>query len=158
MLKARRQRQTTKKLLDTEAKRAKRLAKEALAGPGVEKEKVKKEKEKSHGFDAMNDRFGNMFDFGIVDPTKVVRSALQNAASVASLIRRSTLTGLYWVRRQSGNSRRRKTSRASAFQLHHRLKASSGRRRSFLGMRSVRSFMGLHMRSGAEVRESTEES
>ena len=38
MLKARRQRQTTKKLLDTEAKRAKRLAKEALAGPVVKKE------------------------------------------------------------------------------------------------------------------------
>jgi hypothetical protein len=44
MLKARRQHQKTKKLLDGAAKRAKRLAKQALAGPAVKKEKVKKEK------------------------------------------------------------------------------------------------------------------
>ena len=42
MLKARRQHQKTRKLLDGEAKKAKRLAKEALAGPAVKKEKVKK--------------------------------------------------------------------------------------------------------------------
>lgn len=42
MLKARRKRQKTKKLLDGAAKRAKRLAKLALAGPVVKKEKVKK--------------------------------------------------------------------------------------------------------------------
>ena len=42
MLKARRQHQKTKKLLDGAAKRAKRLAKQALAGPVVKKEKVKK--------------------------------------------------------------------------------------------------------------------
>ena len=46
MLKARRQHQKTKKLLDVAAKHAKRLAKQALAGPVVKKEKVKKEKVK----------------------------------------------------------------------------------------------------------------
>src|ERR1700675_1485434 len=46
MLKARRQHQKTKKLLDLAAKQAKRLAKQALAGPVVKKEKVKKEKVK----------------------------------------------------------------------------------------------------------------
>ena len=46
MLNARRQRQKTRKLLDGDAKRAKRLAKAALAGPAVKKEKVKKEKVK----------------------------------------------------------------------------------------------------------------
>ena len=46
MLKARRKHQKTKKLLDGEAKRAKRLAKQALAGPVAKKEKVKKEKVK----------------------------------------------------------------------------------------------------------------
>ena len=46
MLKARRQHQKTRKLLDGAAKRAKRLAKLALAGPAVKKEKVKKEKVK----------------------------------------------------------------------------------------------------------------
>ena len=44
MLKARRQHQKTKNLLDVAAKRAKRLAKQALAGPAVKKEKVKKVK------------------------------------------------------------------------------------------------------------------
>jgi hypothetical protein len=46
MLKARRQHQKTRKLIDGAAKRAKRLAKQALAGPVVKKEKVKKEKVK----------------------------------------------------------------------------------------------------------------
>jgi len=46
MLKARRQHQKTRKVLDAAAKRAKRLAKLALAGPVVKKEKVKKEKVK----------------------------------------------------------------------------------------------------------------
>jgi hypothetical protein len=46
MLKARRQHQKTRKLLDVEAKQAKRRAKLALAGPAVKKEKVKKEKVK----------------------------------------------------------------------------------------------------------------
>ena len=44
MLKARRQHQKTKNLLDVAAKRAKRLARQALAGPVVKKEKVKKVK------------------------------------------------------------------------------------------------------------------
>jgi hypothetical protein len=46
MLKARRQHQKTRKLLDVAAKQAKQLAKQALAGPVVKKEKVKKEKVK----------------------------------------------------------------------------------------------------------------
>jgi chaperonin GroEL len=47
---------------------------------------VRKSKEKNYGYDALADRYGDMFDFGVVDPTKVVRTALQNAASVASLL------------------------------------------------------------------------
>jgi len=46
MLKARRQHQKNRKLLDVAAKQAKRLAKEAVTGPVVKKEKVKKEKVK----------------------------------------------------------------------------------------------------------------
>ena len=41
---------------------------------------------KTHGFDARTGQFGDMFKMGIVDPTKVTRTALQNAASVASLM------------------------------------------------------------------------
>lgn len=40
----------------------------------------------SHGYDAQNNRYGDMLKFGIIDPTKVVRTALQDAASVASLM------------------------------------------------------------------------
>ena len=46
MLKARRQHQKTRRLLDVAAKQAKHLAKQALAGTVVKKEKVKKEKVK----------------------------------------------------------------------------------------------------------------
>ncbi|AVM66544.1 chaperonin GroEL [Peptostreptococcaceae bacterium oral taxon 929] len=38
------------------------------------------------GFDALNNKYVDMIKSGIVDPTKVTRSALQNAASVASMI------------------------------------------------------------------------
>ena len=44
MLKTRRQHQKTRKLLDVAAKQGKRLAKQALAGPAVKKEKVQTEK------------------------------------------------------------------------------------------------------------------
>jgi len=37
------------------------------------------------GYDAARDRYGDMFQFGIVDPAKVTRSALQNAASIAGM-------------------------------------------------------------------------
>ena len=42
--------------------------------------------EGDYGFDAEEGVFGSMFELGIVDPTKVVRSALENAASVAGMI------------------------------------------------------------------------
>lgn len=38
------------------------------------------------GFDADKEEYADMFQAGIIDPTKVVRLALQNAASVASLL------------------------------------------------------------------------
>jgi len=38
------------------------------------------------GYNANNDKFGNMVDFGIVDPAKVTRSAIQNASSIAGMI------------------------------------------------------------------------
>jgi chaperonin GroEL len=38
------------------------------------------------GFDALNEKYVNMIETGIVDPAKVTRSALQNAASVASMV------------------------------------------------------------------------
>lgn len=41
---------------------------------------------KGEGYDALNDEYVNMIGKGIVDPTKVTRSALQNASSVASMV------------------------------------------------------------------------
>lgn len=40
----------------------------------------------SYGYDAQNNQYGDMFKAGIVDPTKVVRTAIQDASSVAALL------------------------------------------------------------------------
>jgi chaperonin GroEL len=48
-------------------------------------ETVKKH-EDDYGFDAETGEFGHMFEMGIIDPVKVTRSALQNAASVAGMV------------------------------------------------------------------------
>jgi chaperonin GroEL len=49
-------------------------------------ERVRRSKELYFGFDALNEKYTDMLADGIIDPTKVVRSALQNAASVAGLL------------------------------------------------------------------------
>ncbi|MDX2004002.1 MAG: chaperonin GroEL [Meiothermus sp.] len=43
-------------------------------------------KDSNYGFNAANGEYGNMMDWGIVDPAKVTRTALQNASSIAALI------------------------------------------------------------------------
>jgi chaperonin GroEL len=48
--------------------------------------KVKDNKEKHYGYNAKTNRYENLFDAGVIDPTKVVRNALQNAASIAGLV------------------------------------------------------------------------
>ncbi len=45
-----------------------------------------KDSEGSFGFNAATEAYGDMIEFGIIDPTKVVRHALQNAASVSGLM------------------------------------------------------------------------
>jgi chaperonin GroEL len=49
-------------------------------------EKVRKGDKSSYGFDAASESYVDLIEAGIIDPTKVSRSALQNAASVASLM------------------------------------------------------------------------
>ena len=49
-------------------------------------EKVKAAKDVAHGFDAEANEYVDMIQAGIIDPTKVERVALQNAASIASLL------------------------------------------------------------------------
>jgi chaperonin GroEL len=48
--------------------------------------KVKESKESAFGFNAQSGEFEDLVKAGVIDPTKVSRSALQNAASVASLM------------------------------------------------------------------------
>ena len=49
-------------------------------------DKILSENKPGFGFDAYNEKYVDMFEAGIIDPTKVSRSALQNAASVASTV------------------------------------------------------------------------
>ena len=64
---------------------AKQIARNSGLEPAVIVEKVKSEKE-GIGFDAATESYVDMKKAGIVDPTKVTRSALQNAASIASMV------------------------------------------------------------------------
>jgi len=63
----------------------KRIAENAGQNGAVIAERVK-EKPFNVGYDAAKDEFVDMFEAGIVDPAKVTRSALQNAASIAGMV------------------------------------------------------------------------
>ncbi|HEY9738738.1 MAG TPA: chaperonin GroEL [Trichocoleus sp.] len=62
-----------------------RIAENAGKNGAVVAERVK-ELDFNVGYDAANDQFVDMFEIGIVDPAKVTRSALQNAASIAGMV------------------------------------------------------------------------
>ena len=49
-------------------------------------ENVKNSNEPNYGFDALKGEYGDMVAKGIIDPTKVTRSALQNAANIAAMV------------------------------------------------------------------------
>ncbi|MEC4806912.1 MAG: chaperonin GroEL [Jaaginema sp. PMC 1079.18] len=63
----------------------KRIAENAGQNGAVIAERVK-EKDFNIGYNAANGEFADMFEAGIVDPAKVTRSALQNAASIAGMV------------------------------------------------------------------------
>ena len=48
--------------------------------------KIRESGDKSFGFNAQTEEYGDMFKFGVIDPAKVVRTALQDAASIAGLL------------------------------------------------------------------------
>jgi chaperonin GroEL len=62
------------------------LAKNAGEDDGYVLKKVEEAKEADFGYNALTGEFGSMIKFGILDPLKVTRSALQNAASVAMMV------------------------------------------------------------------------
>ncbi len=64
----------------------KQIVDNAGGEPAVVAEAVRDAKDKNTGYDAADDRYGDMFKLGIIDPVKVSRVALENAISVAGLM------------------------------------------------------------------------
>jgi chaperonin GroEL len=64
----------------------KQIAENAGLDGSIVAQKVMDSKEKKFGYDALRKKYGNMIEFGVIVPTKVERVALQNGASIASLL------------------------------------------------------------------------
>jgi len=62
------------------------LVKNAGEDDGYIIRKIEENKDPDYGYNVLTNKFGSMFKFGILDPVKVTRSALQNAASVAMMV------------------------------------------------------------------------
>ena len=62
------------------------IAQNAGAEGSIVVAKVRESKEKNFGYNAQTDVYEDMVAAGVIDPTKVTRSALQNAASIAGLL------------------------------------------------------------------------
>ncbi|MGM9681672.1 MAG: chaperonin GroEL [Eubacteriales bacterium] len=65
---------------------ARQIAENAGFEGSVVVDKIQRSRKKGYGFDAYNEKYVDMVEEGIVDPTKVTRSALQNAASIAATV------------------------------------------------------------------------
>ncbi len=68
------------------AQPVKQIAENAGKTGAIVARNVLADKSASYGYNALTDQYGDMFEMGIVDPLKVTKSALQNAASVAGLM------------------------------------------------------------------------
>jgi chaperonin GroEL len=64
----------------------KQIAENAGENGALVARRIESSEDMDYGFDAENLKYCNMFEAGIIDPTKVVRSALENAASVATML------------------------------------------------------------------------
>jgi chaperonin GroEL len=64
----------------------KQIAENAGVDGGVVSQKIKESKDVNFGYNALTHEYGDMMKMGVIVPTKVERSALQNAASIASLL------------------------------------------------------------------------
>lgn len=54
--------------------------------PAIIIQKIQESDDPAYGFDVLKEKYVNMYEAGIIDPTKVARCALQNAASIASML------------------------------------------------------------------------
>jgi chaperonin GroEL len=64
----------------------KQIAENAGLDGSIVAQKVMESKERNFGYDALRKEYGDMIKFGVIVPTKVERAALQNGASIASLL------------------------------------------------------------------------
>jgi len=64
----------------------KQIAENAGLDGSIVAQKVMESKEVNYGYDAIRKKYGDMIEFGVIVPTKVERIALQNGASIASLL------------------------------------------------------------------------
>ena len=64
----------------------KQIAENAGLDGSIVAQRVMESKEKNFGYDALRKQYGDMIEFGVIVPTKVERAALQNGASIASLL------------------------------------------------------------------------
>jgi chaperonin GroEL len=64
----------------------KQIAENAGLDGSIVAQKIIESKEKNFGYDALQKKYGDMIEFGVIVPTKVERIALQNGASIASLL------------------------------------------------------------------------
>jgi len=64
----------------------KQIAENAGLDGSIVAQKVMESKQKNFGYDALRKKYGDMIEFGVIVPTKVERVALQNGASIASLL------------------------------------------------------------------------
>jgi chaperonin GroEL len=62
------------------------IVQNAGAEPSIVLEKVRAAKEAAFGYNALTDNYEDLVQAGVIDPTKVARTALQNAASIAGLL------------------------------------------------------------------------
>jgi chaperonin GroEL len=62
------------------------IAENARLDGSIVAQKVMESKERNFGYDALRKEYGDMIEFGVIVPTKVERAALQNGASIASLL------------------------------------------------------------------------
>jgi chaperonin GroEL len=70
--------------------------------PSIVVEKVRASKDEAFGYNALTDTFENLIQAGVIDPTKVARMALQNAASIASLLLTTECTVVEHTEQQHG--------------------------------------------------------
>lgn len=90
----------------------------------TEESRDRRTKSETFGFDARKEQYVEMLEAGIIDPAKVVRAALQDAASVAGL--------LVTTETMSLSCRRRRVRRRDGFLIFHAARNAKGAARAAL--------------------------